>query len=35
MTGPSFLSNLGEVTTVSFTLHSLNQVSLKNKSKIM
>ena len=35
ITGSSFLSNLGEVSTVSFTLHNLNQVNLKNKSKIM
>lgn len=35
MTGSSFLSNLGEVTTASFTLHNLNQVNLKNKNKIM
>ena len=35
MTSSSFLGNLGEVTTLSFTLHSFNRANLKNQGKIM
>lgn len=35
MTSSSFLSNFGEVITLSFTLHNFNRADLKNESKIM